>query len=170
MIDHWLDVPVDEVLFVHIFQSLRNLGRDRCRLRVRQNPLFDMLLKVAMLDELHRQVQVYAIVEPAEEADEVFLILLPRLETRVWNRRGVMQQKVLTCGTLLSEKVMRALSSRTDDWVKTACCLLIRLTARTSAGDEDEGDIHCSFHTTPKLPLPRADTHLQHSVPEDVLW
>ena len=100
----------------------------------------------------------------------MFLILLPRLETRVWNRTGVMQQKVLTCGTLMSEKVMRALSSPTDDWVRTACSLLIRLTARTSAGDEDEGEIHSSFHTTPKLPLPRVDINLQHSVPEDVSW
>jgi hypothetical protein len=81
--NHGLDVSVNEVLLVHIFQGLRHLDRDGCRFRLRQNPVCDMLLKIAMLNELHRQVQVQGILEPAEKANEVSLILSSSSETCV---------------------------------------------------------------------------------------
>lgn len=70
-----LEVSVDKVLLVHVLQSPCNLGCDQRRLGFREIPFLYVPLEVAMLDELHGDVQVGGILEPAKAADEMLLVL-----------------------------------------------------------------------------------------------
>lgn len=83
---HRLEIPVYIVFFVHILQSSGDLDCDGGGLRLGENPLIYVLLEVAILDELHGDIQVCGVFEPAEEANKMLLVLRPIIQRRavVW--------------------------------------------------------------------------------------
>jgi hypothetical protein len=66
---------VYKALLVHVPQSLGHLVCDHDRLTFWKSSPHYEILEVAVLDVLHRDVQVLVIVEPAQKADEVLLVL-----------------------------------------------------------------------------------------------